>query len=99
MVTTCWPCGESGEDLGLACVGDAGFNGGLVRDAVGADDHDGGLAGGGDDDGFRRDDEGFGRGAAGNGDVDGGAGAESGLWDFRGGPRLRLWCCRDRERD
>ena len=78
--------GEAGEDLGLACIGDAGFHQGLVRDAVGADDHDGGLAGGGDDDGFRGDDEGFGRGAASDGDVDGGAGAESAFGILKADP-------------
>ena len=78
--------GDAGQDLGEARVGDAGIHGGLVSDAVGADDHDGGFAGAGDHDGFRGDDEGFGRGAASDGDVDGGAGAESAFGIFEADP-------------
>jgi len=79
-------CGEAGEDLDLACVDDASVDGGLVGDSVGADDHDGGFAGGGDDDGFRGNDDSFGSGAACDGDVDGGAGAETALGIFETDP-------------
>jgi len=90
--------GEAGEDLGQTRIGDAGFHGGLVGNAVGANDHDGGFAGAGDHDGFGGDDDGLGRGAARDGDMDSGRRGGECLWGFRGGPRFRRWYCQDRER-
>jgi hypothetical protein len=64
----------------------AGSDDGLVGDAVGADNHDGRFAGGGDDDGFSRDDDGLGRSTAGDGDVDSSSGAENALGIFDADP-------------